>query len=301
MNVEEKKYKDFQISIQCLTIDLENTYVDYSDHLRFLFIEKGSGIISLNNKKYSFLAPCAISINPTEVFQVEGENQYRTRCLFIKPSIINDSFDSKNIYGTNVYFSSSELLDLYWLKAFLYRSDSYSGVILFGPSTSQRILELWNKLDREIKLQTDSFWPCRTRSYFFELLNLLNALIENPMQLEILSDEAYLSQINMIIQYLNENYQHKITISDLTKFFGINRTTLSEQFIKSTGMSIITYLNKIRIKISCLLLKDTTLPIIEIMERVGFVDTTHFGRIFKKETGFSPSTYREKSNPLTIL
>lgn len=44
------------------------------------------------------------------------------------------------------------------------------------------------------------------------------------------------------------------------------------------------------------MLRDTMLPINEIMTRVGFCDTVHFLRTFKKYTGDSPSEYRKKYN-----
>lgn len=55
---------------------------------------------------------------------------------------------------------------------------------------------------------------------------------------------------------------------------------------------MLTYLTGIRIRMACMLLRGTTLPISEITERVGFEDITHFGRTFRRETGFSPTQYR---------
>ncbi|MEM7182103.1 MAG: AraC family transcriptional regulator [Spirochaetota bacterium] len=72
------------------------------------------------------------------------------------------------------------------------------------------------------------------------------------------------------------------------------RTTLSKKFRESTGYSIISYLGKLRIKIASIMIRETTLPIVEILHRVGFEDSAHFGRAFKKEMGLSPGTFRKK-------
>lgn len=42
------------------------------------------------------------------------------------------------------------------------------------------------------------------------------------------------------------------------------------------------------------MLRDTLLPISEIMYRVGFNEANHFSRIFKKHMNVSPSDYRKK-------
>lgn len=60
--------------------------------------------------------------------------------------------------------------------------------------------------------------------------------------------------------------------------------------------TFLTYLNKLRITMASTILRDTLLPINEIMTRVGFTDTVHFFRTFKKYTGLTPTEYREKYN-----
>jgi len=42
-----------------------------------------------------------------------------------------------------------------------------------------------------------------------------------------------------------------------------------------------------------MLLRDTVLPVTEIMNRVGYQDSTHFWRTFRKHIGQSPSEYRQ--------
>lgn len=101
-------------------------------------------------------------------------------------------------------------------------------------------------------------------------------------------------EINQILLYLYNNYDKKITITELTKIFNMNRTTLSKKFKDVVGESIITYLNKVRINMAAIMLRDTELPIAEIMDRVGFVDATHFLRTFKKYIKFTPKEYRNK-------
>lgn len=107
-------------------------------------------------------------------------------------------------------------------------------------------------------------------------------------------EQSYEDIINDIIFYLYSNYPNKVTINDLMNIFHINRTSLMEKFSKSTGSTIMNYLTKIRINVAAMVLRDTTIPVSEVMERVGFNDMSHFGRMFKKYLGCSPTEYRQK-------
>ncbi|MDD6770863.1 MAG: AraC family transcriptional regulator [Inconstantimicrobium porci] len=80
----------------------------------------------------------------------------------------------------------------------------------------------------------------------------------------------------------------------MTKKFNMNRTTLSEKFNRLVGETIITYINKLRVNIATTLLRDTRVPISEIMEIVGFNDSSYFFRTFKIYKGQSPKEYRDE-------
>jgi AraC family L-rhamnose operon regulatory protein RhaS len=82
----------------------------------------------------------------------------------------------------------------------------------------------------------------------------------------------------------------------LCERFAINRTSLNELFRKQTGQPIIQYLIALRIRFACVLLRDTTLPIKEVVARTGFSDVINFNRTFKKRTARTPVAYRREFN-----
>lgn len=103
-----------------------------------------------------------------------------------------------------------------------------------------------------------------------------------------------------IILYLHNNYMQDISIDFLVKKFSINRTYINDLFIQNTGKSIIKYLIELRIKLACLVLRDTLRPRNEVAYQSGFNDVTNFGRAFKKAIKLTPSQYREKYNWMII-
>ena len=70
--------------------------------------------------------------------------------------------------------------------------------------------------------------------------------------------------------------------------------TLKRRFKKHMGVSIIEYVQALRIGNAKELLVKSTTAIEEIARRVGYQDASFFRRIFRAETGLSPSHFRER-------
>lgn len=95
--------------------------------------------------------------------------------------------------------------------------------------------------------------------------------------------------------YLEKNYQNpELNLNELATHVYVSSCYLSHLFRQVTGSTISEYLNKIRIRASQRLLKETQLKIYEIAEQVGFNDSHYFGIVFKKTTGLSALEYRDK-------
>jgi len=101
--------------------------------------------------------------------------------------------------------------------------------------------------------------------------------------------------VDSVIHYLHANYHRKITLTELSRRFNTNRTTLASQFQQATGQSVIAYLRGLRMNVAASILRDTKLSLEEIMQHVGFSDSTHFGRTFRRYSGFTPSQYRREN------
>lgn len=260
---------------------------------RLVLVEEGTGILKLNDNAIIFMAPTIFCLNEEDYIFIEQSNNLVVRSIYFSPDVINDVLLIKNIRNENIQLSQTEYQDYCLLIPFIERSGSNLGQLYVGPSTARRVAQLFDKLSQELESLNNNFWRCRSRSFFLEILFLIQYIYTEPENLnkfELL--QASNNIINDIILYLHTNYENKITINKITETFHLNRTTLSEQFENVTGIPIIEYLIKLRIRMACIMLKDTQLPINEIMYRTGFKDSTHFGRMFRKHTGYSPSQYR---------
>ena len=67
---------------------------------------------------------------------------------------------------------------------------------------------------------------------------------------------------------------------------------LSRRFKQEVGVTLTEYVNQKRIERAEALLKVTELPVSEVAAAVGILDGNYFSRLFRKQTGMSPSKYR---------
>jgi AraC-like DNA-binding protein len=99
-------------------------------------------------------------------------------------------------------------------------------------------------------------------------------------------------KLQAIYKYIVENYQHKITLSEIAEYAKMNRTAFCLFFKKATNEPFAAYLISFRLQTACTQLVRTNLSIKEICFAVGFNDVPYFNRIFKKQYGVTPSQYR---------
>ncbi|MFD2823385.1 helix-turn-helix domain-containing protein [Lacinutrix iliipiscaria] len=76
----------------------------------------------------------------------------------------------------------------------------------------------------------------------------------------------------------------------------LNSSYFSQVIKSKTGKSPSSWINERTTSYAKSLLKNTSKSIKEITYKLGFSETAHFSNFFKKQTRFSPSTYRKKKN-----
>lgn len=90
----------------------------------------------------------------------------------------------------------------------------------------------------------------------------------------------------------------KYSVSDLSvdiavKDLGINRIKINEILRAETGLTFSIYLNKLRLTEAARLLSDKQVGVAEAAFAVGYNSLSYFNRLFKKEFGCNPSSYKD--------
>lgn len=98
--------------------------------------------------------------------------------------------------------------------------------------------------------------------------------------------------VNQAIAHMEKHFAEKLTLQDVAEVCYVSQWHLSKLLNKYSGQSFYDLLNGIRINAAKELLRDPSLRVGDVGLRVGYMDSAHFARIFKKLTGCSANEYR---------
>ena len=101
--------------------------------------------------------------------------------------------------------------------------------------------------------------------------------------------------IRDIVEFIRNNYRSEIDIKKLVSFIPLSRRSIEIKFKNEMlPYTIQSYITKLRLDYFCHLLETTDLPIGEIAEKSGFIETSNYSTVFKKYKGMTPSEYRKR-------
>lgn len=103
----------------------------------------------------------------------------------------------------------------------------------------------------------------------------------------------YKSIIKFALQYIEENYQKDISLSDIANMVYVTPNYLSRIFKEEMNINFVDWLNQLRVEKAKVLLPETGSKTYEVAEKVGYRDYKYFSYIFKKITGYTPKEYKE--------
>lgn len=162
-----------------------------------------------------------------------------------------------------------------------------SGV--FEDDKEQTVLQTLLRMNEEFK---------RKRDGFSELLNLQMSEITVHLQ-RLLGGSGFQSpaqdQMQYVLNYMDEHYQHKLSIQSLAEMSGYSYDRFRHLFKERFSHSPHRYLLLRRIDYAKSLLLHTQLHISEVSAAAGFVNDAQFCNMFKREVGVSPRTFRVRS------
>ncbi|MFZ6014128.1 MAG: GlxA family transcriptional regulator [Bacteroidota bacterium] len=95
-------------------------------------------------------------------------------------------------------------------------------------------------------------------------------------------------------EFIEANFQEKITVDQLASMFALGRRNLERRFKKATSNTVVEYIQRVKIEAAKMSLESTRENVNEVMYKVGYTDTKAFRTTFKKITGLSPVQYRNK-------
>jgi transcriptional regulator GlxA family with amidase domain len=95
-------------------------------------------------------------------------------------------------------------------------------------------------------------------------------------------------------EFIEKNYQEKISVEQLASMFALGRRNLERRFKKATANTVAEYIQRVKIEAAKVSLESSRDNVNEVMYNVGYTDNKAFRTTFKRITGLSPIDYRNK-------
>lgn len=190
---------------------------------------------------------------------------------------------------------------IYWLHfqgTLAYQFSSIMGrVINIQEADSNRYadrIQLFEEIYRNLE---KGYTPQNLEYTTYCLLHFLASLkyIDQYREIKKMPDN---NVIQKSINYMKNNLEHPIELSDIARYAGYSESRLNSLFKAKFSIPPMAYYTHLKILRSCSYLQFSNLKIKEIAFRLGFCDPFHFSKTFQREMHTSPREYRKKNQDL---
>ena len=231
---------------------------------QLLYVSSGKAYFSLDGGEYEVSAGSMVLYRP-------GESQ---RYIY---------YAKDNPEVCWIHFSGSEasrMLD----------KIGFSQAHMLSCSAPTNYREIFSHIILELQLKR----PCFEELLCLLLQELFCSILRS--QLESSTDKfRYQEEMESCVRFFNESFSQNICIEEYAKNQHMSVCWFIRCFKRYMGVTPMQYLTSIRIGKAKELLKNTNYSIQEISSLVGYENPLYFSRIFHKQTGHSPSSYRKES------
>lgn len=156
-----------------------------------------------------------------------------------------------------------------------------------------------NKLNEEIILNSEEslYLKVQRLETLAEIKEVFKTIVYRIIdEISLWSSNGIRKEILRAIEYINKNYIKDITLDMIAELIGISKNYLCMLFKQEVGVSVIDYLNRLRIEKAKQYMKYNNMKIYEIAEAVGIPNIKYFSKLFKEMEGISPKEFKFKGD-----
>ena len=278
------------VPIQCVKADALRD-LDMKDAcFGLIMIYEGTALFQVGDLSFEAMGPCFVCFDESISPKVIRKRGLKCDSVYFEPTFLNVNMTFPRIRSGN-YEQLALIHDFFLLKPF---TDNMRYVFPVFDESVDHLKRLFSALENELKEQPDWYWSCRSRSYFMEMLLVLErtyGLIgqNDPMGN---ANSVLNPHLKKAVIYIENNYREAVTLEDVSKAAALSHSSLTQLFKNELEMTPIEYVWHHRLVVAKKFLAFTELPIKDIASRCGFKTTQHFSRKFEESIGCNPTTYR---------
>lgn len=116
---------------------------------------------------------------------------------------------------------------------------------------------------------------------------------------EVKLQEARNARLKRLLQFVDDNYMHRICLTDFAQQEGCSMSYLSHFVKAALNQSFQDYVNLVRYNCACKLIKSGKVKMLEVCMASGFSDYRYFVKAFRKQCGMTPVEYSRQMGSAT--
>ncbi len=266
-----EKYKPFELKLTLETIS-KTEILQFRNEIEYIYVCEGKGKIEVNGAKISIENGNFIQLMPYHVhrfifFGDETIKIYRIR--FSMGLLLYTSTNKKN------YLNSIQTLE------------NVLPVVYLNERFQRRLLFICEETMFDIKERRSDLEPL-----YIALISFISyAYYYHHQQLKNEREQQMIG--GRLLQYIQFHHQEQLTLTRLSKVFGLLESQVKEVLLKTTGFSFSQLLNQVRIRNAVALTQFNELSINQIGKICGFQSDSSFYKQFKQLENMTPESYRK--------
>jgi AraC-like DNA-binding protein len=194
-----------------------------------------------------------------------------------------------------VYSLGSPSHDYTFLLPFYSKSEKHPHVLRTGDAAAASVyLALAQLLERFFSEDDPRLHQAGCKAFFLVLLYHLarHCSTAEVMKWEFVREQQRALRLKPLFEYIARRFADRLTVAEAAQMVHMSQPQLMKTFKKVAGMTLVVYLNHVRLSNAARLLRETAQSIAQIASEVGFADQSYFDRQFKRAFGCAPKHFR---------
>ncbi|WP_109829676.1 AraC family transcriptional regulator [Reichenbachiella versicolor] len=250
-----------------------------------LFIEKGSGVLMINDHRVNYSDNQIFILIPNDQYKFEIETPTTVSAVKFLNSFFGDMMSDENQAQRKQWFKKIETI--------LHAANRASHLEFLSKVDESSILSLFTVLCNEYNdesLKSETVLKHTLHSILHIISRNVNFVITNEVDSSSVADSKIQGMINYIHYHIHD--ADKLSKRELADEFNISENYVSQYFKMKTGIGLKKYILNYKLKLAETRLKYTNLTVSEISHELGFTDSSHLDKTFIAYKGMSARAYQ---------
>lgn len=277
---ENRKHGNPAFPCSVYTLDVpceteEKIYCHWHNEVELLHITSGHALLQIDEKRYEIHEGDTAFIPPGHIHMVTGDcTPFRFTAIVFSPGFIrshtSDAIEEKYITPLLTWqFSACPVLS--------------------SPSITSCI----SAMTKTIHDHKDGY-EMQTRISLLSVFLEIYRTVKDSQTSGSSAENEKSELLKDMISYLQRHENTPVALEEMASDFHMSKGHLCRFFKQMTNLTVIEYLNFHRISRCIQKMHETDLSVSEIARDTGFTNISYFNRVFKAQTGTSPTQFRSR-------